>query len=96
MISYKIEYKVKKSEINRAIGLVFAFIDGIRNNEPDAIIYHAYQDSSDSSQFIHIMTFKNKHAANSHRQSSYYQKFSEELFPLCEKEPEYIPFNLIR
>ena len=96
MISYKIEYTVKKSEINRAIGLVFEFIDGIRNNEPESIIYHAYQDSDKSTDFVHIMTFKNEHAAKIHMQSSYYQKFAEELFPLCEKEPEHKPMTLIR
>jgi quinol monooxygenase YgiN len=96
MISYKIEYTVKKSEINRAIGLVFEFIDGIRNNEPESIIYHAYQDSTKSAEFTHIMTFKNEHAAKVHKESSYYQKFTEELFPICEKEPEYLPMILIR
>ena len=96
MISYKIEYTVKKSEINSAIGLVFRFIDSIRNNEPESIIYHAYQDSAKSAEFMHIMTFKNAHAAKIHKESSYCKKFTEEISPLCEKELEYLPMILIR
>ena len=96
MKSYKIEYTVKKSEIKRVIELVDKFIDGIRNNEPETIIYHSYQDSKNSASFIHIMTFKNEQAEHLHKDSSYCQKFTEELLPFCEKAPEYIPMNLIR
>ena len=96
MISFKIEYTVKKSHIKHAIELVDKFIDGIRNNEPDTIVYHAYQDSSRPTMFIHIMTFKNEHAEMGHKDSSYCQKFNEELLPLCGQAPEYIQLDLIR
>jgi len=96
MKSYKIEYTVKKSEIKRVIELVDKFIDGIRNNEPDTNIYHSYQDSAQTTNFVHFMTFKSENAERLHKDSSYCQKFLEELMPLCEKTPEYIPINLIR
>ena len=96
MISYKITYSVKKSEKNHVIELINEFIDGIRNNEPDTIIYHAVQDSLNSTEFIHVMTFRNEHAEVVHKDSSYCHKFTEELFPLCITEPEYSPINLIR
>lgn len=95
MISYKISYKVKKSEKNRIIGLIVEFIDGIRNNEHDTIIYHVYE-SNEPGEFMHIMTFKNELAERSHRDSSYYHKFMEELSSICESEPEYSSINLIR
>ena len=96
MKSYKIEYTVKKSKIKSVIELVDKFIDGIRNNEPETIIYHSYQDTANTANFIHLMTFKNENAERLHRDSSYCQKFLEELVPYCEKTPEYIPMTLIR
>lgn len=96
MISYKVLYTVKKSEKRRATDLISEFIDGIRNNEPDTIIYHAFSGNEDSAEFIHVMTFRNEVAEEKHKNSSYSHKFTEELFPLCEKGPEFQPVDLIR
>ncbi len=96
MISYKVLYKVKKSELAHVISLVNEFIDGIRNNEPDTVFYHAFQDPQNPANFMHVMTFKNKQAEEDHKNSSYRHKFREELYPLCVEEPVYEPLELLR
>ena len=81
MISYKVLYKVKKSEVDHVKGLVNEFIDGIRNNVPDMVFYHAFQDPQNPVNFMHVMSFKNKQAEDDHKNSSYCHKFTEELNP---------------
>jgi len=96
MVSYKVLYKVKKSKVETAKILINEFIDGIRNNEPDTVFYHAFQDPANPSDFLHIMTFKNELAEELHKNSSYCHKFTEELYPLCEKEPIFESIDLLR
>ena len=96
MISYRVVYKVKKSAVEEAKNLVNEFIDGVRNNEPGTIIYHSFQDAEDPTSFIHVMTFKDADSEEQHKTSSYCQKFTESLYPLCEQEPEFTGVNLVR
>ncbi len=96
MVSYKVLYTVKKSQKKKVMDLISEFIEGICNNEPDTSIYHAYSGGEESVEFIHVMTFRNEQAEEKHKNSSYCQKFNEELYPLCEKEPEFIPVDLVR
>ena len=95
MISYKVLFRVKKSQVEQAVRLINDFIDGIRNNETDTIIYHSFQDGEDVTSFIHVMTFKDEEAEERHKTSSYCQIFTENLYPLCE-EPVFTPINLVR
>jgi quinol monooxygenase YgiN len=96
MISYKVLFRVKKSQVDQALRLINDFIDGIRNNEMETIVYHSFQDAEDTTSFIHVMTFKDKEAEEKHRRSSYCRKFTENLYPLCEEEPVFTPINLVR
>ncbi len=96
MISYKVLYKVKKSKLKKTNELINAFIDGVREYEPNTFLYHVFQEADDPTQFMHVMSFKNKEAEDLHHNTSYYQHFGEELESICEQGPKTMNFTLLR
>ncbi len=90
-----VSFKVKKENIEDAKRIITKFINHIKDKEPGTISYHCYQEKSDETSFIHVMTFQNEEAEETHRHTNYVRRFINELYPLCEMEPEFSELNLI-
>jgi quinol monooxygenase YgiN len=90
-----VSFKVNRDHIEEAKKIITEFIDQIKNKEPGTLFYRCYQEKSDETSFIHVMTFQNEDAEETHRHTKYVKRFVNKLYPLCEKEPEFSELNLI-
>ena len=95
MINRMVTYKVKKSELEEVKMLVREFVENIKLNEEDTLLYRALQESKDPTRFVHFMSFEDDYAEEQHRNSNYCEEFTDALIPLCEEEPVFIPLNRI-
>jgi len=90
-----VSFKVNRDHIEEAKKIITKFIDQIKNKEPGTLFYRCYQEKSDETSFIHVMTFQNEDAEEAHRHTEYVKSFVNELYPMCEKELEFSELNLI-
>jgi quinol monooxygenase YgiN len=90
-----VSFKVKKDKVEAAKNTITKFVDEIARNEPGTILYNCFQEKSDTTSFIHTMTFESEKAEEHHRHSDYVKKFVDQLYPLCETEPVFSELELI-
>ena len=90
-----VTYKVKKTAIEDAKMLVREFVEQIKLNEEDTLMYRALQHSDDPSVFVHYMTFEDEYGEKQHRNSNYTAEFTEELQALCDEQPKFIDLKRI-
>ena len=95
MVHRLVKYKVKSGSVETTRSLVRKFVNCIKENEPNTLVYNSYQDQEDNSVFIHVMIFIDEEAEELHRMTDYVKKFSEELYPECEIKPEFTNLNLV-
>lgn len=94
MINIIVTYKVKQDKIDLVLEAIKQFISNIKKNEPNTLVYEAFQ-KDDKVSFIHIMSFKDKKSEQIHRNSSYVKKFVSILYPNCEQQPVFTNLTLI-
>jgi len=90
-----VSFKVKREHIEEAKKIITDFINQIKNEEPGTLFYKCFQEKSDETSFIHVMSFQNEDAEETHRHSEHVKSFVNKLYPMCEKEPEFSELNLI-
>jgi quinol monooxygenase YgiN len=93
MINKMVTYKVRKESIEEAKMLVREFVENIKLNEEDTLLYRALQEKSNPARFIHFMTFEDEYAENQHRNANYNEEFVQSIVPLCEDEPVFTDLN---
>lgn len=87
MIHKMVRFTVRPDEIEAAEQVIKEFVQAVAANEPETV-YRAYR-RGDSRAFVHFMAFPDKGAEEQHRGAAYTRSFVEELYPRCEKEPEF-------
>ena len=95
MQSVLVKFEVKKSAIEQALLLIRDFVEAVKENEPETILYHSFQAEDNHCEFVHVMTFLNEEAEERHRESEYCQIFADELYEICVDEPEFQLFNQV-
>lgn len=90
-----IRFKIKKGSIEEAKSIISKFVEEIRDKEPETILYNCYQEKSDETSFIHMMSFRSEPAEEHHRHTVYVKEFVERLYPICKALPEFSELNLI-
>lgn len=63
------------------------FVDEIRQKEPGTIVYNCFQERSDNTSFIHMISFQSEKAEEHHRHTAYVKEFTSKLYPVCKTEP---------
>lgn len=92
---YKIaEYKIREKVLAESLEDIQVFTKAIKGNEPDTLLYEAYQ-KDDGVSFIHFMVFKDAKAEEAHRETEHVNRFVEVLYPLCEEEPVFTDITKI-
>ncbi|MBI2010114.1 MAG: antibiotic biosynthesis monooxygenase [Candidatus Chisholmbacteria bacterium] len=92
---YKIaEFKVRKSRLGECLKAIKAFVQAVKTNEPNTLIYDSYQ-KPDKVSFIHFMCFKNSQAEAHHRTTPHVKKFVSVLYPNCAIKPIFTDLSRI-
>lgn len=93
MINKMVTYKVKKECLEEAKVLVREFVENIKLNEEDTLLYRALQEQGDETRFIHFMTFEDEYAADQHKNSNYFDEFESSMSEYCDEDPVYTDLN---
>lgn len=94
MITKIAVFKVKKDKLSVCKKAIKEFVEKVRENEPETLVYESYQ-KYDKVSFLHLMSFKDKKAEVFHRNTDWVKKFVDTLYPNCEEEPEFFELNLV-
>ena len=86
MINKMVTYKVQKDALEEVKMLVREFVENIKLNEEDTLLYRAHQHSDDPTRFVHFMTFADEYAEEQHRKSNYYEEFMDMISALCDEK----------
>ena len=84
-----VTYKVKSDSLDEAKMLVREFVENIKLNEEDTLLYRALQQSDDPTKFIHFMSFGDEYGEEQHRKSNYCEEFTDSILPLCDEAPTF-------
>ena len=74
-------YQVKKDSIERVKKAIQEFTLYVKENEPDTLLYIAWQKKEDPTCFMHFFIFKDKHAEQIHSQSEAVKTFGSVYGP---------------
>lgn len=85
MICKIVNYKVKPDELAACQRAIREFVAAVRKNEPSTF-YEAFQ-IKESTNFVHIMKFKDEQSEQNHRNAEYTLKFVDVLYSRCEEKP---------
>jgi quinol monooxygenase YgiN len=90
MIHKLARYRVRKDAVPQALAAVEAFVDEVGRKEGGTAYYHAFQETADPTMFTHSMAFRTPSAEKYHQTTPWCKAFVAKLYPLCEKEPEFV------
>ena len=90
-----VTFKVKKDKVEFVKAAIRTFVDEIRQKEPGTILYNCFQEKSDNTSFIHMISFESENAEENHRHTAYVKEFTSKLYPFCRVEPVFSELNLI-
>lgn len=88
-----VKFKVIPTELEDAKRMIRDFLEQIKLNEDDTLLYRSLNLTEDPTQFIHFMSFKDEYARDFHQRSAHCREFVDQLYPICEEEPEFTSLN---
>lgn len=87
-------FQIQANQLEAAKDAVRTFVDYIKANEPDTLIYSSVQSAEDETQFLHFMGFRDSTAEEKHRTSEGVQRFVDALYPLTVDGVEFRDYSL--
>jgi quinol monooxygenase YgiN len=88
-ITVSVRYKIKKKKLVKATSAILEYVEAIKKNEPGTTEYKVFQDQSDRTVFIHIMSFVDKDAKKTHEKSEHLKKLKKILVPMSKGKAVY-------
>ena len=95
MIHIIARYRVKKGREEEAREIVGEFVAQVKVREKGTLLYQAFHEIDNERNFFHLMTFKDGFSQEVHSKSPHVKKLADQLYPLCEGEPEFVGLELI-
>jgi quinol monooxygenase YgiN len=75
-------FPVQSDQLDTAKQAIQEFIDYIKSNEPDTLVYASVQSAVDEMTFMHFMGFRDAAAEEKHRTSVGVKRFVDVLYPV--------------
>ncbi len=88
-ITVSVQYKIKKKKLDKATSAILEYVEAIKKNEPGTTEYKVFQDASDRTVFIHVMSFVDKSAKKTHEKSEHLKKLKKILIPMSKGKAVY-------
>ena len=70
------------------------FIDYVRENEPDTLLYTSLQENENPNHFLHYFIFQDESARDLHANSEAVKRFTEILYPNLVAPVEFTEYHL--
>jgi len=87
-------FVVREDTLETCQQAIREFIDYVRENEPDTILYTSLQEKGDPNHFIHYFIFKDEAARDLHSNSSAVKRFTDVLYPNLVAPVEFTEYNV--
>ncbi len=88
-ITITVQYKIKKKKLVKATSAILEYVEAVKKNEPGTTEYKVFQDESDRTVFVHIMSFVDKAAKKTHEKSEELKKLKKILVPISKGKAVY-------
>ncbi|HJW19168.1 MAG TPA: antibiotic biosynthesis monooxygenase [Candidatus Nitrosotalea sp.] len=88
-ITITVQYKIKKKKLAKAIIAILEYVEAIKKTESGTTEYKVFQDESDRTVFIHIMSFVDKAAKKTHEKSEDLKNLKKILVPISKGKAVY-------
>lgn len=74
-------FEVQKEALEVCKQAIQEFVDYVRANEPDTILYTSLQEKDNSTRFLHYFIFRDENALQLHSSSEAVNRFTNILYP---------------
>ena len=74
-------FEVKKEALEICKQTIQEFVDYVRANEPDTILYTSLQEKENPTRFLHYFVFRDAKARETHSNSDAVNRFTSVLYP---------------
>ncbi|MGI0062132.1 MAG: putative quinol monooxygenase [Nitrosotalea sp.] len=88
-ITVSVQYKIKKKKLDKATSAILEYVETIKKNELGTTEYKVFQDESDRTVFIHVMSFVDQAAKKTHEKSEDLKKLKKILVPISKGKAVY-------
>ena len=69
------------------------FVEYVRGNEPDTLLYTSLQEKENHNHFLHYFIFRNENARDLHANSDAVNRFTSTLYPNLIAPVEFTEYN---
>jgi len=80
-------YRVREDAVPAVVDAIEEFVRCVTESEPGTIMYAAWQQNDDPSQFVHLFTFRDEDAHKAHGSSEAVRRFESVYQPVLEGGP---------
>jgi quinol monooxygenase YgiN len=87
-------FVVREDKLEICQQVIREFIEYVRENEPDTILYTSLQEKEDPNHFIHYFIFKDEAARDLHANSEAVNRFTGVLYPNLVAPVEFTEYNV--
>jgi hypothetical protein len=88
-----VQYRVRENGRAAVRAAIRAFVHAIAMDEPGTRC-EAYE-AADGVTYLHLMRFADPEAERGHRTAAHTARFTEILYPRCEKPPSFVEYELV-
>ena len=88
-------YQVRPESLERCLKAIHEFVAYVRANEPGTLRYEVWQEKGEPTRFVHIFTFRDAKADQTHSESEQVKKFAGILYPECLAPVEFIDYEFV-
>jgi quinol monooxygenase YgiN len=74
-------FEVQEEALEICKQTIQEFVDYVRANEPDTILYTSLQEKENSTRFLHYFIFRDERAREIHSNSDAVDRFTSVLYP---------------
>lgn len=87
------QFEVRKEALEICEQTIQEFVDYIRANEPDTILYTSLQEKENPTLFLHYFIFRDEKAREIHSNSDAVNRFTSILYPNLVAPVEFTEYN---
>lgn len=88
-------FVVREGALEICEAAIREFVDYVRENEPDALLYVSLQSRENPNQFLHYFIFKDEAARDLHSNSDAVDHFTSILYPNLVAPVEFTEYNVL-
>ena len=88
-------FEVQKEALEACKQTIQEFVEYVRANEPDTLLYTSLQEKENSTRFLHYFIFRDETAREIHSSSDAVNRFTSVLYPNLVAPVEFTEYTIL-